>query len=545
MEGGTPPWAGYVMLCASCSAENPEDFLYCGRCGKSLFRPDSAVDQRSLSEHEVFQYLVESTPDGYFIMVDGVFPYMNAALPRMFGYGADEAFRITVTQVIHPQDWERMQRNVMANIQGTFQQAVEYLGVRKGGSTFPVEVLTAPIFYREKHGVHGIIRDVTARKMLEDQVLRMERVGVLARLASGIAHEFNNLLAIIHANAEVVLALPGLPFGVEDSLQRIQGASVRGAEKVRYIQELSHLRTDDFEFAPVDIDALLLEVIDLTRSRWKDEAERIGVHFEVAFEPGRVGKVPGSVHDLKSVFMSMVFNALEAMPRGGRVEVSTASRDGGVEVRIRDHGVGMNPDVRDRIFDPFFSTKNDHGMGLGLGLAFGVVKRHRGTIEVESTVGQGSLFVVRLPAPDSPHLTQTQEATLTDPTSPDVLARVLVIDDQVDLLQVVGSFLSSRGHRVEMADGGRAGVEKIQGETFDVVITDLGMPDMSGWEVADAINRLSPGVPVVLMTGWASEIDESRLRAHRIQHLLPKPFRKEQLLRAVQRVLRTVDPSLP
>ena len=220
------------------------------------------------------------------------------------------------------------------------------------------------------------------------------------------------------------------------------------------------------------------------------------------------------------------------------MEIATWTEDGQARVRVSDHGVGMDEEVRARIFDPFFSTKPGHGMGLGLGLAFGVIKRHRGTIEATSELGVGSTFQLSFPASDAAARPAPAELATSGNGGPDVKARVLVIDDQGDLLQVVSTILLARGHRVETADCGRAGIERIQSDRFDVVITDLGMPDVSGWEVADTAKRIAPGMPVVLMTGWASEIDETKLAGRRVDLLLPKPFRSDQLLGAVQRVVR-------
>jgi signal transduction histidine kinase/CheY-like chemotaxis protein len=365
----------------------------------------------------------------------------------------------------------------------------------------------------------------------QQRVVQAERLRALGELAAGVAHDFNNLLAVILGRAELLLARVRDPDLVR-GLDAIRTASLDGAQTVRRIQEFTRTRRTR-PFGVVDIWQLLHDVVELTRPRWEAEAQTRGVSYEVRVDGGPVPLVSGIPEDLPEVFTNLLINALEAMPAGGRFVFRLKKQGDGVVVTAEDTGCGMSEETCRRVFEPFFTTKGPRGTGLGLSAAWGIVSRHSGTIEIESTLGVGSSFTVRLPiAQEVP--SEKQPAA---PPKPKKGARVLVIDDEPAVREVVRDLLTAQGYIVIVAGDGAEGLARCEAEPVDLVLTDISMPGMSGWEVAAACQERFPKLPVGLITGWGDQLDPEQLPRHRIRFVLAKPFVASHVLREIASAL--------
>ena len=503
------------------------------------------------SDEAIFAFLVENSPDGHFILLDGQLVYLNRSAQQMFGVTVNAGDSIPVADVLAPDERERAQRNQALRINGVLRGATSYTAQRTDGTTFPIEVHAAPLKLRGRAGLHGVIRDISARKAMELQLEQMERAGVVSRLSAGIAHDFNNLLAVIQANTEVAQRDAEGP-GVQNALKRIRAAVQRGSEKVRQIQQMGGGgRSGPSELRPLYVNPLVEDVLDLTRARWKDEADSLGVRYDVHWDPGLPPPIEAAEGDLRAALVALVFNAIEAMPSGGTIRIGTSQDAGGnCLITVKDEGEGIAADNLARLTDAFYTTRPDRQMGLGLHLVASVLERHGGHLEVDSRLGVGSTVAFLIPAgtlapsepppaPRSDLLVRQVEPTVPDEDRPRTRGgrSVLIVDDQADLVQVVRTILEGRGYSVDTALNGRDGVGLARRNRYNVVLTDLGMPDISGWEVAQQVREVQPGTPVVLMTGWAADIDSDRLAENSIRALLPKPFRSEQLLTVLGQVL--------
>jgi PAS domain S-box-containing protein len=505
------------------------------------------------TDDTIFGFLVENSPDGVFILLDDQLVYLNPTAQAMFGLPLPRGRSVPLISIIDPADHEKVTRNVALRMSGLLTKAAVYMARRSDGSTFPVEVHAAPIQFRGRRGLHGVIRDVTDLRRMEEQLADLERSSFVSRLAAGIAHDFNNLLAVIQTNAELAAKTEDAA-SVRESMARIRAAVERGSDKVRQIQQVGALRQTDDELRAHYLNPLVEDAIDLTRARWQDEAESLGVVYDVRWEPGTPPPVMGAPSDLRAALVALIFNALEAMPSGGMLRVRTAAdpqKD--AMILVQDSGEGIAEADLERISDPFFTTRGDRTMGLGLQLVGGVLRRHEGRMEVDSTPSKGSTFALFLPRsaegpteppppPRSDLLERRRAATVPDQARPKTRGgrSVLLVDDQADLVQVVRTILESRGFAVDTALNGLEGVELANNHRYSIVLTDLGMPDISGWEVAARIHEIQPETPVVLMTGWAAEIRQDRLEEARIRALLPKPFRSDELLELLSKVLDQV-----
>ena len=364
----------------------------------------------------------------------------------------------------------------------------------------------------------------------QSALVQNERLRALGEMAAGVAHDFNNMLAVIIGRSDLLLGRTGDPYMLR-GLQDIRRAATTGAATVRRIQNFTGTRRTRPP-GRVALGDVVHEVVQLTRVRWKDEAQRRGIPYEVTVE-GDAPAVAGHADELREVFTNLLNNALDAMPEGGRCTFRLAADASTATVDIEDTGSGMPPDVASRIFEPFFTTKGPKGSGLGLSVSWGIINSSGGTVTVASRPGAGTCLTVRLPIPDA---LPDEPAGSIVPT-PAIRARVLVIDDEEPVRQVLADMLEDMGHAVTQVESGAEGLERAAVESFDLVITDLSMPGMSGWEVAAAIGRDHPDVPVGMITGWGEQVDSGQATRHRLKFVLAKPFMLDDIVRAVSGAL--------
>lgn len=361
----------------------------------------------------------------------------------------------------------------------------------------------------------------------QQRVIQGERLRALGELAGGIAHDFNNVLAIIVGRAEVLLEETEDP-ELRRQLDVIVKVALDAAQTVKRIQEFTRMRRAR-PFQQVHLHQLLEEIVDVTRSRWKNEAQVRGIAYELALETVPVPPVLGDPSELREALTNIIFNALDAMPEGGRIALGTRTEGDRVVCTISDTGVGMSEDVRQRIFDPFFTTKGERGTGLGLSVVYGIVARHKGEIDVESRLGHGSTFTIRLPVGTVPEA----EAAATPRPAARTSGRVLVVDDEQDVGQILAQMLARDGHEVVTCTDGSAALDRFETDAFDLVITDLGMPGLSGWDVAQRVKLRRPSVPVAMVTGWGDRIDPAEALARGIDYVVSKPFKRESIREVV------------
>lgn len=496
-----------------------------------------SVAARAREVPDLSSTLVDAVDVGILVLdAEGRWEFGNRRLYEMLGMAPSDSpaphpppgFRVT--------DLARLQQRDRGSV---FETRIS----RKDGSTFSALVTSTPRGGSggEFLGTVVLVTDVTERKQWDQQVMRSEKLAALGTLAAGVAHNINNVLAAIVARTDLLLRK------AEDGelkrwLDSIQQSALDGASTVRRLQDFARTGAPE-PMVPVDVNRIITEVLQFTQARWKDEADLKGMKIEVVTELAEVPQITGNPAELREVFTNIILNALDAMPQGGSFRVRTRLEPAGdegprVEAIFEDTGVGMAEDVRQRIFDPFFTTKGVKGTGLGLSTSYGIVARHGGSITVESELGRGSSFCVAFPIP----------AEL--PTGPEDLrapvgrrtGRVLVIDDEPHLREVVTNLLRLEGHLAVGTGSGVEGVEAFRSAPFDVVITDLGMPDLTGVEVVRKVRELQPAVKVILCTGWNAALSQSEQEASGVDRLLEKPFRLDKLLHLVNELLRPTGP---
>lgn len=367
-----------------------------------------------------------------------------------------------------------------------------------------------------------------ARKRLID-ANQSEKLRALGQLASGVAHDLNQSLGIIAgyselAGRELSGARPDLA-SVRERLSLVSQAAQDGGVTVKRLLTFARGRVDG-EAETIDLGVLLTDVAKLTAPRWRDLAQVEGHPIDLTVEAIGDVQIRGWASTLREAVLNLVLNALDALPNGGAIHLAAERTGATVEVTVSDTGVGMTPEIQSRIFEPFFTTKGERGTGLGLAMVHSIVEQHRGSISVGGSPGHGTTFTLSFPADAT---VKPQPAPIVVHT-PQPKLRVLAVDDEAPLAQLVAALLRPRGHQVVTALSGEEALALLHGQTFDLVISDLGMgPGMTGWELATHARTLRPSIAFVLATGWGAEIDPDEARTRCVHAVLAKPFRGAQL----------------
>ena len=563
--------------------------LLIGRISKALQRIDAkrrqAAEAVRRSETK-FRTLYEATSDAVMLLTDKGFFDCNPTTLAVFGCASREEFCSK-----HPADLSppqqpdgtdsltlAKQRINTAMETGTLR--FEWMHQRANtGEVFPAEVLLNRMQLDGQPVLQAVVHEITERKAAQDEIFRLkegleervrvrttqlresetsltrtlaelqetqqqvvqqERLRALGTMASGIAHDFNNSLTTILGGSELLLHQPGALDNKETArsyLELMNTAAQDARSVVNRLRDFYRHREKNEAFAPVDLNKLVNEAISLTQAKWKTEAEVQGVSVNVHTDLQVVPIITGNASELRQVLTNLIFNAVDAMPRSGTITIHTYHDERYVVLEISDTGTGMTQEVRRHCLDPFFTTKGEHGTGLGLSMVYGIIQRHQGTVDIETEVGKGTTFIIRLPVQTA----QPQSEPKPQPVDVVQHLHVLVVDDEAVVRKIIGDYLKIDGHIVEAANSGRDALEKFRNSRFDLVLLDRAMPDMSGDQVAAAIKFTNPAMPVIMLTGFGSMMDAADEKPTGVDFIVGKPVTINALRAALSRAVASVN----
>jgi len=363
----------------------------------------------------------------------------------------------------------------------------------------------------------------TKHEAEREQEIHAQKMAALGELSFGVAHNVNNTLTGILGRAQLILRNSNDPSKIEAGLEMIIKSAEDGAHIIRRIQDFARQRPSR-EFETVSVAELLKDACEMTRPRWESRSEFSPIRF--ALHADCKAFVKGDPVELREVLVNMIYNAVDAMPSGGEVRVTSQENRDRVVLSISDTGTGMGPEVKQRLFDPFFTTKGKAGTGMGLAVSFGIIRRHEGTIDVESEPGRGTTFKISLPKVNDPAITISPQTPQADVLANEDKVRVLVVDDETHVRDVLIEALEVEGCEVISAQSGEIALalfDQYQGR-IDAVFTDIGMPEMSGWELVTEIRRRSKTVPLAIVSGWADAISVETRNTVNADWVIAKPF---------------------
>jgi two-component system, cell cycle sensor histidine kinase and response regulator CckA len=487
---------------------------------------------------------------------EGVITYINPAFERVYGFQREEALgrtpRILKSGTVPKADYERFWAEILA---GRIARA-EYSNRRKDGQFVRVVSSVTPVtddcgkligFIAVQQDVTEQRRSEAERRNLEKQIVHLGKMEALGTLAGGIAHDFNNILSIILSYASVLDRSRGDDPRFAAGLGTIRQAVQRGAALSR--QVLTFARKGEAKPEPTRVNTIVTELAAMIRETFP---KNLRLSTDLAPELGLISIDPGQLHQ---AILNLCVNARDAMPGGGSLEISTRSVSAAairddipdapakdfVVLSVRDSGIGMDEETRRRLFEPFFTTKEKgKGTGLGLAVVYGIVKSCDGYVDVRSQPGQGTTF--RLFFPQLPEAGRFSSSSVCN-AALGGSETVLIVEDEAPILDFLVASLADRGYKVESASDGRAAIDILRRSSgrVQVIVTDLGLPGISGSDLVAAFREISPNAPIVAMTGSHDPDLSARLASTRVR-VLQKPFAEEALLQVVR---ATLDARVP
>jgi PAS domain S-box-containing protein len=493
---------------------------------------------------EKYRLLIENQTDLIVkVGLDGKFQFISQSYCKMFGKTEAELIGHNFLPLVHPEDQAATSKAMEALYHPPYTAYIEQRAMTKNGWKWLAWMDTAVLDETQKIiSIIGVGRDITDLKNMEEELRQAHKMESIGTLAGGIAHDFNNILGIIIGNSE--LALEDTPDWnpVHDRIQEIKTASLRAKDIVK--QLLSFSRKTKQAQQPLDIVPVIKESVKLIRSSMPSS-----IRIQETY-PENCSPVLADATQIHQVIFNLCTNAAHAMSRGNgvlEISVNNTARESVpgnyIELIVKDTGSGIDSKILEKIFDPYFTTKDfGKGTGMGLALVHGIVKNHGGHIHVESEPGKGTCFSLLFPAITASVLKEPEPFTKTHPGGTETL---LFVDDEQSIVDMTKQILQKLGYTVEAKTSPQKALEVFKADPahFDLVISDMTMPQMDGMTLSEKIKALRPDIPIIICTGHSSIEDEKKASAAGIAAYALKPITMSEMAKLIREVLDT--PAAP
>ncbi len=530
-----------------------------GRTADLVFITD--ITEREYSENalrqseENYRAIFNAVEDAIFIHEPqtGAILDLNERFTELYGYakeqgiGADISLFSVEDEGFEP---ERALKRIRRAAQG-HPQSFEWRARAKDGRSFWVDVNLRQVTLDGQDRVLALVRDITDRKKTEELLLQSELLKAVAELATGVAHNFNNVLQriLVSSQSALIKLDQGDPSATRPFLMEIAQNSRNGSETVKRLQSFAQLRSDVTSETDqiFDLTKAVRDALEMSELLWRTLAVKNGVSISIEADITDEVMVSGISNDMFEVTLSLMRNSIDAVSNGGRIGVRTFPRDDYAILEVEDDGTGISPENLSKIFDPFFTTKGLQSTGMGLASVYGIVASHGGSISVDSEIGFGSTFTIVLPLATVEKDDSRYGVTSDLSESP---MRFLVIDDDETLLSLFQEALTSLGQFVKTASSGKAALRILNEEDFDVITCDLGMPHMNGWEVGRRVvslfkTRQKAKPPLILLTGWGGQTSErEKMLESGIDLVIEKPVDITELIGKASELAKKHDSAL-
>ena len=475
--------------------------------------------------------VVEQSPVTVMITnIEGSVVYVNAKFMQLTGYTREDIIGKNPSILQSGKTSPEVYNDLWKTITSGQEWRGELCNMKKNGEDYLESACISAMIDENGKINHYIAvkEDITDKRRMEEALMQSEKLKSMGIITAGISHEFNNILAIISGNIQLLENTYKDDSVLTKALCTIMKAADDGAEISSNMLKFAKASHNTKELRPSDIRVMLMQSIDFTKPRWANEAQAGGIEYKMDTEGmKRVPSIMCKPSEMREIFINLINNALDAMPGGGIISFSTWSDNDTVFVNVTDNGEGMAVGVKKNIFDPFYSTKGVAGTGLGMSMVYGVVDRHGGKIEVESGLGKGSTFALQFP------ITNKEVSSTVTPEpeqETDVKnLRILVVDDQKAICDIHDQFLTSAGHKVKTVDNGADAINIVKAEEFNLVLCDLAMPDVYGYDVIESINKLGKRPKIGIMTGWKEQMKPIDDEEFKVDFIIKKPFKHAEL----------------
>jgi two-component system cell cycle sensor histidine kinase/response regulator CckA len=508
-----------------------------------------AIERRRSEEalrksESVFRLLFSNNPLPTWVMDDETLQFIqvNEAAVKQYGYTAQQ-FRHMGMKDVRAEDGAGAADMEREKAAGRYQGICKHR--KKDGQVFEVEVTSHHFDYAGRRVRLVVAQDISERHVLEQQLRQAQKMEAVGRLAGGVAHDFNNLLMVIKGHTELLMNELPPADRTARKIAQIDRAADRAASLTKQLLAFSRMQV--LQPRVINLNAVVEDMGKLV-------PRLIGEDIELSIRTSaQLGSIRADASQMEQIIMNLAVNARDAMPHGGRLFIETSNADlddayntthpivqAGryVSLAVSDTGIGMSAETQAHIFEPFFTTKEaGKGTGLGLATVYGVVKQSGGFIWVYSEVGKGTSFKIYLPRVDQAE--EKGSAANISAEAPRGAETILLAEDEQDVREVAREFLESAGYTVVEARNGSEALRLAadQSKTMDLLVTDMVMPGMTGKELAQRIQALRPGLPVIFMSGYSEQTAAENARSSGSMYLLTKPFSRSGLLRTIREAL--------
>lgn len=505
-----------------------------------------AAENELRESEEKFRNFTEQSFVGFYIIQDEVFKYVNPKFSDIFGYSVDECLNdMHFRQLVHTEDLATVQEQVRRRVAGEIESSQYTIrGVKKTGEIIHVSIYGSSLIYQGRPAAIGTMLDITKELELEKRVAQSQRMEAIGSLAGGIAHDFNNILFPIVGLSEMLMDDLPLDSPEHENAVEIFNAGKRGSDLVKQI--LAFSRQSEQKKMPIRVQQILKEVMKLSRSTIP---VNISITQDIQNECGLVQADPTQVHQIAMNLITNAYHAVE--PKSGEISVQLKE----VDIRfgqlpegdllpgryallsVSDTGIGIDPAIRDKIFEPYFTTKEQgKGTGLGLAVVYGIVKEHQGDIRVTSELGKGTMFKVYLPI-----MAQAERIPSVEENADSLVGHehILLVDDEEAIAKLEKQMLERLGYKVTMRVNSLEALQAFKNKpgSFDLVISDMTMPNMTGDMLAREVMAIRPNIPIIICTGFSERLDQEKAAIIGIKGFLLKPIIKSDMGKIVRKVL--------
>ncbi|OHD54680.1 MAG: hypothetical protein A2Y33_02550 [Spirochaetes bacterium GWF1_51_8] len=465
----------------------------------------------------------------------------NSEMYGIFGMDKNttDTSALNIVDFVHPDDRNRfaMER------ENAFRNGVDYdlqiKIVRPNGEERHVRTLSHTYEFEDGKPakIIGVFDDITDQVNTYNTIIRNQRLNAIGEFASGVAHDFNNSLESILGNIELLFLNKGTNDETRDTLQSMKKSVSDASARIKKLQSFNKPSANKSAYVEINLNDVIADVIAQTRPLWKDSAEQNGVYFDIVKNLNAIPDVSGNESELRSAVYNLLKNSVEAMPKGGKIEITTGINDGFVEAAIADNGIGMDEETAAKVFQPFFTTKGyELGRGLGMSGVYSVIQDHKGDIEIARSVpGEGTLIRFRLPV--------SKNRKLKTPPKPEPVGQtkrlqVLWVDDEQSIRQLGQRRMEMLGHLCDTAENGEKAIRMIQSNPYDLIITDIGMPVMNGWQLIDRVrSMIGVDIEIAVLSGGGEDQLKEMKSGEKEVYILNKPIEIEKLSELLETVV--------
>lgn len=542
---------GLIALISRKEINNPELAetvlkLVAVRAAAELERQDAENELRE--SEEKYRRLSENISDVVWILdvEKQKFVYVSPSVEKMRGYTPAEVMDMPLELAVANEDQKHLNELLRKRISDYYSGRItknnfytdEIQQTRKDGTVVWTEVVST-YYINEKNDrleILGVSRDISERKQAEKAILESQRLGAIGEMSSAVAHDFNNSLQTIFGNLELALLNDAIPNQVRNYLEIIKTSASDAATRVQLLQRFGGKKHTLSTYSQINCNNLIDDVIIQSRPLWKGQSEKRGIEINVVTKYSDIPFIKGNEGELRAVMYNIIKNSIEAMPDGGVIAFATSSIDDDIEIRISDTGIGMEEETKKRIFQPFFTTKGfEIGRGLGMSGAYTIIQEHGGFINVNSEKFKGTTIEIKLPIVGKEEIENKEvreEAFYQQ-------AKILWVDDDNMIKELALNIIEVLGHKGDSVSSGKDALEYLENNIYDLVVTDIGMPGMNGWELAEKIKEKYEGkIKVAVQTGWGDQIDDEMKKKYGIISVLGKPFKVEQVKNLINSIIQ-------